>query len=105
MIYSRAENYLIINFVCNSSQSVVGTMLYTPHGTILAPYATIGALFFVSPFDRPGVLHLWQRSYLPFPVTYQGIYTCTIPDNNGIDISLNEGVYLPGFNGDQWFPG
>ena len=100
MIHSGADNYLIIDFVSNSSQSGVGNITI-PNGTILSPYATTGALFFISSYDRPGVLRLRQRSYLPFPVTYQGIYTCTIPDSNGIDISLNVGVYLPGFNGEH----
>ena len=103
-IIDSGDKHLVIDFVSNSSQSGVGNITI-PNGTILTPYATIGALFFISPFDRPGVLRLRQTSYLPFTVTYQGIYTCTIPDSNGIDISLNVGVYLPGFNGKQWFLG
>ncbi|CAI8039192.1 Hemicentin-2, partial [Geodia barretti] len=35
---------------------------------------------------------------LPLPASAQGVYTCTIPDSNGNDISLNVGLYPPGFN-------
>ena len=79
----------------------------TPDGTILTPaLATTSTLTLTNPFGRPGVLRLRsvdgtsQRQPGPLPASAQGVYTFTIPDSNGDVISLNVGLYPPGFNGE-----
>ena len=97
---------LRLECVSNSSIGEVGSIT-TPDGTILTPDSTTSTLTLTNPFRRPGVLRLRSgdgtsqgRSSQPLPATAQGVYTCTIPDSNGNDISLNVGLYPPGFNGE-----
>ena len=85
-----------LNCMSNSSQSGVGAIT-APNGTTLFP----DIFLIVNPFNRPGAVRLRTVSS-PITSTEQGIYTCTIPDSNSQNISLNVGVYPPGFNGELW---
>ena len=82
----------------NSSESGVGTIT-TPHGDTLSPPHDANGWRLVNPFSRPGALRFFARGS-PLTASDQGIYTCTIPDSNGHSISLNVGLYPPGFNGE-----
>ena len=57
------------------------------------------SVLIIHPFNRPGVIR-FRTLGLPLQDPDQGIYTCTIPDSNGRNISLNVGLYPPGFNGE-----
>ena len=77
-------------------------------GTITLQYGTthtptpftagIGIWSLTNPFSRPGVILL--RTWDILTSSEQGIFTCTIPDDNGNQISLNVGLYPHGFNGE-----
>ena len=86
-----AENGIILDFVSNSSQSVVG-VITTPAGA--SGWRT------VYPFNRPGLLRYRREQLLPLPASDQGIYTCTISDSTGQNIVLNVGLYPPDFSGE-----
>ena len=78
--------------VSNSSRSGVASII-PPDGVSLSGRA-------VNPFNRPGFLQFRTQTTSPFTTSDQGIYTCTIPDSNDNYISLNVGLYPPGFNGE-----
>ena len=87
-----SANYgLLFDCVSNSSQSGVGT--------ITAPDGVDLSVLIIHPYNRPGVIR-FRTLGLPLQDPDQGIYTCTIPDSNGYNISLNVGLYPPGFNGE-----
>ena len=89
---------LWLDCVSNSSQSGVGTIT-APDGTVLTPHdSTAGVWSISSPFDRPGVVRFRTLTSTPLPASDQGIYTCTMPDSNGANISLNVGLYPHGFH-------
>ena len=90
-----ANDRLLFDCVSNSSQSGVGTIT-PPDGVDLS-------VLIIHPFNRPGVIRFRTRE-LPLQHSDQGIYTCTIPDSNGRNISLNVGLYPPGFNGELTSP-
>ena len=90
-----ANDGLVFDCVSNSSQSGVGT--------ITAPDDVDLSVLTIYPFNRPGVIRFRTRE-LPLQDSDQGIYTCTIPDSNGRNISLNVGLYPPGFNGELTSP-
>ena len=85
--------------VSNSSQSGVGTITASNGDTL-----NNDNLWRVQNQDnRPGFLRIQTRGtstqpMLPTP-SDQGIYTCTIPDDDGNDIILNVGLYPNDFNG------
>ena len=87
--------------VSNSSQSGVGKItlqdgvMYTTPTPIAA---TIGVWILINPFSRPGVIRF--RTWDPLTSSEQGIFICTIPDDNGNQISFNVGLYPHGFNGE-----
>ena len=102
-----ANDGLVFDCVSNSSQSGVGTIT-APDNVDPSGHVVIYA------FNRPGLVRLRTQTslttdlknltLLPFAVSDQGIYTCTIPDSNGYNISLNVGLYPPGFNGEHTSP-
>ena len=47
--------------------------------------------------DDPGFIQLDLKSGRSISFSHQGIYTCTIPDENGNYASLHFGLYLPAF--------
>jgi hypothetical protein len=103
LIVSTSDG-LRLECVSNSSMDGVGSIT-TPDGTILSPDTTTSTLILTNPFRRPGVLRLrsvdgssQERPPRHLPASAQGVYTCTIPDSNRKDISLNVGLYPPGFN-------
>ena len=104
LIVSESDD-LRLECVSNSSIGGVGSIT-TPDGMILTPDSTTSTLTLTNPFHRPGVLRLRSvdgtqpLSPGPLPASAQGVYTCTIPDSSGKDISLNVGLYPPGFNGE-----
>ena len=65
-------------------------------GTITTPDGTMTTSGVNHPYNRPGVV----RFRPSITTSNQGVYTCTIPDSNGHSISLNVGLYPPGFNGE-----
>lgn len=90
--------------VSNSSQSGVG-MITLPNGmNVNTNNLTFGVWKISNPFHRPGVLRFQTdfRSSLNFTASDQGIYTCTIPDNNGNQFIFNVGLYPYRFTGELW---
>ena len=87
---------LQLECISNSSQTGVGSIT-TPAGTIRNQISSVWVV--TNEFNRPGFLRLQtHQSSPPLPHTEQGIYTCTIPDSNGRNLSLNVGLYPHGFN-------
>ena len=102
-----ANNGLIIDlnhrgFFCvsNSSQSGVGVITGQNETTLTdwAPLAGGGIWRVINSFSRPGVLRVRLRGVLT--AGDQGIYSCTIPDDNGNNITINVGLYPSGFSGE-----
>ena len=89
---------LRLECISNSSMAGVGSII-TSNGTIISPGTFTSPWFFTDPFSRPGALRLRLISD-KLRSSHQGIYTCTIPDDNGNIISLNVGLYPHGFNGE-----
>ena len=61
----------------------------------------------IDPFDvtvggdsNSGYLSILQASGHFLTVTFQGMYTCILPDENGVENQLNVGIYPHGFNGE-----
>ena len=83
----------------NSSQSGIGNIT-TPTGSIMPRDQDSSSVWkLTNPHDRPGLLRLRTHSRSqPFTTSVQGIYTCTISDSNGRNISINVGLYPPNFN-------
>ena len=87
--------------VSNSSQSGVGTIT-TSNGVTLDIGYNQDLWRVQNPDNRPGFLRLHNRILSGVPIllspSTQGIYTCTIPDDEGNDIILNVGLYPSDFN-------
>ena len=83
----------------NSSQSGVGNIT-TPTGSIMPRDQDSSSVWILTnPHHRPGLLRLRTQSRSqPLTASVQGIYTCTISDSNGRNISINVGLYPPNFN-------
>ena len=90
-----ASDGLQLNCNSNSSQSGVGMITVLDGTTILISTGTTGVWRVFNPLQRPGVLRLQNIS--DFTAADQGIYTCTIPDSNDNQISINVGLYPIGF--------
>ena len=88
-----ASNGLRLLCISNSSQSGVGNITGLDGNTI--PIGT-GDLRILH-LSRPGSLRLQTRSSSSLTAADQGIYTCTIPDSNNNQISINVGLYPHGF--------
>ena len=59
----------------------------------------------IDPFDvtvgstnNPGYLSIQQASGHSLTVSFQGIYTCILPDENGVERSFLVGIYPNEFN-------
>ena len=87
-----SDDGLVFDCVSNSSRSGIASIT-APDGVSLSGRA-------VYPYNRPGLVRFRTQNNSPFPATDQGIYSCNIPDSNGHSISLNVGLYPPGFNGE-----
>ena len=86
--------------VSNSSQPRMGTITLL-NGVTLNTAASNGIWNVAYPGNRPGFLRLQTRTQpttMLLTISTQGIYTCTIPDDEGNDIILNVGLYPNGFN-------
>ena len=87
--------------VSNSSQSGVGTITASNVDTLNTGDTGIWRVAY--PGNRPGFLRLQTRGTPTQPmlltISTQGIYTCTIPDDEENDIILNVGLYRNGFSG------
>ena len=96
VIIARSTNDRI-RFECmsNSSQIDVGGIT-GPDGTTLTSSGNVKGN--VSPGSRPGFIRV--RAINRFTAGDQGIYTCTIPDANDVDIVTNVGLYPNGFDGE-----
>ena len=97
-----ASNGLRSYCVSNSSQSGVGTITASNGSTL--NFGSNDVWNLVNLKSRPGLLRLQtprDSSNNPVSLTplYQGIYTCTIPDDNGNDFILNVGLYPYNFDG------
>ena len=90
-----ADNHLILECVSNSSQSGVGMITGLDGNTL--PIGTTGVWGVSNPFSRPGVLRLETISSSAITAADQGMYTCTIPDSNDNQITINVGLYPSGF--------
>ena len=86
---------LVFECVSNSSQTGVGEIT-GPDGNTL----TTGGIWTIwyNPWCIPGVIRVFARGN--FTASNQGIYTCTIPDANGNNITINVGLYPNGFDGE-----
>ena len=95
-----ATDGLRLYCVSNSSQSGVGTITASNVDTL--NIGSNGIWNVAYPNNRPGFLRLHNRILSGGPMllttTTQGIYTCTIPDDDGNDITLNVGLYPIDFN-------
>ena len=59
------------------------------------------SFLFISRVSLPGELNIFSGGSLTTQVlgaSQQGVYTCRIPDESGIMVSINVGVYPAGFN-------
>ena len=97
LIVSGSDGLLMV-CASNSSQSGVG-MITGLDGNSLS-IGTTGVWRVVNPFRRPGVLRLQTISSSSITAADQGIYTCTIPDNNDNQFTINVGLYPSGFMGE-----
>ena len=93
-----ASNGLRLLCVSNSSQSGVGMITGLDGNTL--PIGT-GDLRILR-LSRPGSLRIQTRFTSSLPAADQGIYTCTIPDSNDNQISINVGLYPHGFMGELY---
>ena len=86
-----------IQFECvsNSSQTGVGGITGRDGTPLTNNEGNVRAI--VSIGGRPGFIRF--RALYSFTTGDQGIYTCTIPDVNGVDIIINVGLYPNGFDG------
>ena len=88
--------------VSNSSQSGVGTITASNGSTL--NFGSTDVWNLVNLKSRPGFLRLQtprdsSNNLVSLIPLHQGIYTCTIPDDNGNDFILNVGLYPSDFNG------
>ena len=90
-----ASDGLLMVCASNSSQSGVG-MITRQDGNTL-PIGTTDVWRVANPSQRPGVLRLQTISTSSITAADQGIYTCTIPDNNDNQFTINVGLYRSGF--------
>ena len=90
-----ASDGLLMDCVSNSSQSGVG-MITGLDGNPL-PTGIIGVWQVINPFVRPGVLRLQTISTSSVTAADRGIYSCTIPDSNDNQFTINVGLYPSGF--------
>ena len=86
---------LLLDCASNSSQSGVGMITGLDGNTL--PIGNTGVWSVSNPFSRPGVLRLQTKTSSSLPAADQGIYTCTIPDSNDNQITINVGLYPSGF--------
>ena len=63
------------------------------------PLSGGGTWSVTNPYSRPGVLRVWVNGVLSPGA--QGVYSCTIPDDNGVLITINVGLYPNGYQG-EW---
>ena len=97
-----AKSQLRLECVSNSSQSGVGTIT-TSAGVTRTPFYDGGGWRVNSANNQPGVVRLLRSPpsiSSPLSPSDQGIYTCTIPDSTGQNITLNVGLYPPDFSGE-----
>ena len=94
-----ASDGLRLECVSNSSQSRVGVITWPDGSTLPLNYYTPDWRL-TNPFNRPGVLRLQTDYGSMMSSAVQGIYTCTIPDNNGKEYIINVGLYPSGFRGE-----
>ena len=92
-----ASDGLRLECISNSSQSGVGMITGLDGNTL--PIGDTGVWRVVNPFVRPGVLRLQTVSTSSITAADQGIYTCTIPDSNDNQFTINVGLYPSGFTG------
>ena len=93
-----------LRFFCvsNSSQPGVGTTTASNGDTLDTGVDGIWNVGYQ--ISRPGIQRIQNMivSWIPTLLTPsdQGIYTCTIPDDNGNDFIFNVGLYPIDFNGE-----
>ena len=90
------KDRLTLECFSNSSQPVNGSIT-TPSGLTLYPDIFYGIWNLNIPFNRPGILRFRNREDRSLTNNEMGVYTCTIPDDNGNIISLNVGLYPHNF--------
>ena len=76
-------------------------------GNLIAPNGQDITTSGIDPFDvmvggdsNPGYLSILQASGHFLTATFQGMYTCILPDENEVENQLNVGIYPHGFNGE-----
>ena len=101
-----ANNGLIVSnndgqlgLACVSSQSALGVIMGLDGNMF-----TGNSVWRVGhPYDRPGVRRLRTNDDTSLTAADQGIYTCTVPDNDGNQIVINVGLYPTGFSGEKQY--
>ena len=94
------NNGLFADIHCSSGSTMVNVGSWiSPTGidltsSILDPFdVTVGD------GDDPGSLVIQQASGHLLTNSFQGVYTCIMPDENGVQNYLHLGIYKNGFNG------
>ena len=91
-------NNRISEFRClsGSSSPYVGQLL-GPNGEDLTHLDTDHFLVHRGGIHDPGLVHI--RRIVPLASEEQGVYTCHIPDERGVAVDVNVGLYLRDFAG------
>ena len=93
LIIARSDDTIRLVCASNSSQPDVGEIIGRDGNTL-----TSGSGWDVNNLGNvPGFIRATNTA---FSATDQGIYTCTLPDNNGNVMVFNVGLYSTAFNGE-----
>ena len=89
-----------LRFVCRSIQIGVGQILGTSGNSL---FSSSRFEVSVSQSNQPGEVRVSNRAgeggQQPITDVQQGVYTCKLPDLNGILADLSVGIYLSSFKG------
>ena len=99
IIASSYAPSLVFDCVLNSSQSGVGMITGRDGSRLnhLDPLSGGGKWSIINRYSRPGMLRV-RASVLSSGD--QGVYSCTIPDDNGVNTTINVGLYPNGYQGE-----
>ena len=98
LIKADSNQHLEFSCMSGSEQGGVGHFIGRDGQDITYKF---GRPFYVSigGIDNPGLIHV--RSYRTLYATYQGVYTCRIPDETGNIMDISVGLYRYDFNSES----
>ena len=101
IIATNSSPSLLFECASNFSQSHVGVITGTDASELNNgdPLFRGGTWTVVNPFFRPGVLRIRANGVLS--PSDQGVYSCTIPDDNGAIFIINVGLYPSGYQSEK----